>query len=488
MSGTLKSKAVNAVVWSAADQFSGQAMRFVIGIVLARLLLPAEFGLLGMLAVFLGVAQVFLNCGLGETLIQKQDATHLDESSVFYVNVLLGLVAAIGLFAAAPWIALFYHQPQLTVLSRIMAVDVLINSFGVVQTMLLTKKMDFKTQLKLGLVSTIVSGIIAIIMAVRGMGVMSLAAQVLIGDTLRTVLLWSVHVWRPSVEFSLSALRRLFSFGSRLFASGMLNAVFQNLYPLIIGKFFAAASLGFYTRASQMQQMPASNLSNVVGRVSFPLFSALQYDVAGLKRAVRKALVSVAFLGFPVMMGLGCVAVPLIRVLITDKWLPSAELIQILCVAGALYPLHVIHLSALMGLGRSDIFFRLEIIKKCLVVLGIVLTYRYGIKAMVAGEAVASIVCYYINALYTVRLISYSWREQLQDLLPYLTISIAMGLVVMGMDLLAIRSPAVLLLLQITVAVITYAAACRLLRLSAFFDTWKLVQERFISFVKPVST
>lgn len=480
MSKTLKSKALGAVVWSAAEQFSSQGVRFVIGIFLARLLLPEQFGLLGMIAVFLGVAQVFASCGFGQALIQRQDATQLDESSIFYVNVFLGLVAALGLALAAPWVAAFYKQPPLIPLTRIMAADVLINAFGVVQTALLTKKMDFKTQLKISLTANSVSGVIAVFLAMRGMGVMSLAAQILIADTLRTVMLWTSHVWRPSPVFSLASVRRLFSFGSRMFASGLLYVVFQNLYPFTIGKLFAAASLGYYTRASSMQEMVSSNLVNVVGRVSFPLFSALQHDVVSMKRAVRKALMSIAFVSFPALVGLGCTAVPLVRVLITDKWLPSAGLIPIFCVAGAVNVLDSIHLNALMALGRSDLFFRLEMIKKCLIILAIIATYHYGILGLVWGQACAAVLCYFINAFYSVRLLSYSWREQFWDLLPYLSISALMGLVVMGTNVLGIRSNAGLLCLQVALGTMAYAVGCVLLRVSAFVDVRRLIEERML--------
>ena len=477
MSRTLKSKALGAVVWSAAEQISSQGVRFVIGIFLARLLLPEQFGLLGMIAVFLGIAQVFASCGFGQALIQRQDATHLDESSIFYVNVFLGLVAALGLFLAAPWVAALYRQPPLIPLTRIMAADVLINAFGVVQTALLTKKMDFKTQLKISITANSISGVVAVILAMRGM---SLAAQILIADTLRTVMLWTLHVWRPSPVFSLASVRRLFSFGSRMFASGLLYVVFQNLYPFTIGKLFTAASLGFYTRASSTQEMLSSNLINVVGRVSFPLFSALQHDVASMKRAVRKALMSIAFVSFPALMGLGCTAVPLVRVLITDKWLPSAGLIPIFCVAGAVNVLDSIHLNALMALGRSDLFFRLEMIKKCLIILAIITTYHYGILGLVWGQACAAVLCYFINAFYSVRLLSYSWREQFFDLLPYLGISVLMGLVVIATNVLGIKSLAVLLCIQITLGGVAYAAGCVLLRVSALVDTWRLIQERMV--------
>ncbi len=475
------------MVWSAAEQLSTQGVRFVIGIVLARLLLPSEFGLLAMLGVFVVFAQVFAGCGFGQALIQKQNASRLDESSVFYVNLLLGLAAALILFLGAPWVARFYRQPQLVGLTRILAADVLISAFSVVQITLLNKKMDFKTQLKVGLIANGVSGAVAIAMAVRGMGVMSLAAQLLVGDTLRVVLLWKMHEWRPMARFSLRSVRELFSFGSRIFASGLVSAVFQNLYPLIIGKLFTPASLGFFSRARQMQALPAENLSNTVNRVSFPLFSTLQHDIAGLKRAVRKAIISVAFLSFPIMTGLACIAFPLVRVLLTDKWLPSVALIQVFCIAGALYPLQSIHSYTLMALGRSDYFFRVEVIKKVLGVIGILLTFRFGVIGLVWGDAGATLLCCYVNAYYTVGLISYSWREQILDLLPYLCLSVAMAVPVLGVKLLGIGNTTVVLLLQICVGVIAYATGGLLFRLTAFEDARGFVQHHVLPFVKPAA-
>jgi len=443
----------------------------VIGVILARLLRPDEFGLIGMLAIFISVARMIADCGFGQALIQKQDATHRDESSVFYFSVVLGFLGAAILFLTAPLIAAYYRQPQLILLTRVMAWVVFINAFGVIQTNLLTKKMDFKTQLKVSVVSTVVGGVVAIVMASRGFGVISLAIQVLVGDSLRTVLLWLVHGWRPAAEFSFASIRKMFSFSSRLLASYFLNAVFQNIYTLLIGKMFDARALGFYSRAKNMQQLPAESLSSIVNRVSFPLFSVVQADKAHLKRAVRKALSSVAFLNFPLLTGLACVAEPLVRLLLTDKWLPCVPLLQLLCGAGVLYPLHVIHLSALVAQGRSDLYFRLEVIKKCLVVLGILLTFHWGVKAMILGEVAVSAVCYFLNAFYTVRLVSYAWWEQLQDLLPYFGLTVVMGSVVMSTRLLGIENNVLLLVVQILTGVVTYAAGCQLWRLSAFLET-----------------
>ncbi|HTS19484.1 MAG TPA: lipopolysaccharide biosynthesis protein [Verrucomicrobiae bacterium] len=484
MSSTLKKKALGAVVWSAAEQFTTQGVGFVIGIFLARLLQPQQFGLLGMIGVFLGLGQVFASCGFGQALIQRQDTTRVDESSVFYVNVFLGVIASVSLFLAAPGIAAFYKQSSLELLTKIMAVDVLINSFGVVQVALLTKRMDFKTQLKISVTANAVSGIIAIIMAVRGMGVISLVSQLLIRDTLRTVLVWRMDDWRPLAALSLKSVRRLFSFGSRIFASALVNAAFQSLYPLTIGKLFSPASLGYFTRAQQLQSAPAENLINTVARVSFPLFSALQHDPAKLKRAVRRAVILMVFLVFPLMTGLACVADSLVRVLLTDKWRPCVPLLQIFCLAGALYPLQTIHTYALMALGRADLFFRLEVAKKVLGVTAIALTYRFGVTGLVWGDALTTLLCFFITGYCIVRFISYPWREQIRDLLPYFVLSVSMAIPVIGVKMLGIGNSIAVLLLQITVGIAAYAVGGIVFRVSALADAWEFLQQRGFPFAR----
>jgi len=476
---TIKHKAVNAMIWSGVERLSSQLIRFGIGVILARLLMPAEFGLIGMLAIFMGVAQVFVNCGFGEGLIQKQKTSHRDECSVFYLNIAFGVFAAAVLYVAAPQIAQFYHQPILTSLTRLMALDVAINSFGIVQTMLLTKEIDFKTQLKVSVIATLISGGIAVGMAVQGFGVLSLAAQVLIGDTLRVIFLWAFHGWRPSAVFSFASLLELLPYGSRMFASGLLNSIFTEIYSLVIGRIYAPATLGLFTRAKQMQQLPVDNLCNIVGRVSFPVFASVQHDKALLKRGVRKAARGLVMINFPLLIGLAVVARPLVLVLLTEKWEACVPYIQLLCVGGALYPLSLIHLNALAAMGRSDLFLRLEIIKKVMVAISIAITYRYGVKGLLIGDIVVSIVSCYLNSFYSVRLISYSWKEQILDLLPYLGISALMGACVWLVGGMPNWGGNVgQLAVELTCGIVIYLLCCRFCRLSAFSEACEVISGR----------
>ena len=481
---TIKHKAVKAVIWSGVERLSVQLIRFVIGVILARLLMPAEFGLIGMLAIFIGVAQVFVNCGFGEGLIQKQNVTPRDECSVFYMNIAFGAFSCVVLYVAAPWIANFYRQPILISLARLMALDVVINSFGIVQTMLLTKEIDFKTQLKVSLISTVISGGIAVVMAIQGFGVFSLAAQVLLGDVLRAILLWVFHDWRPSAVFSLTSLRELLPYGSRLFASGLLTNTFTEIYSLVIGRIYAPAALGLYTRARQMQQLPVDNLCNIVGRVAFPIFASVQHDRTVLKRGIRKAARGLVMINFPLMIGLAVVARPLVLVLLTKKWEACVPFLQMLCVGGAVTPLSMTHGYALLALGRSDLFLRLEIIKKTLIGASVALTFHYGVKGLLFGDIVVSIISCFINCYYSVRLISYSWKEQTLDLLPYLGISVVMGACVWLVGALPWGGNVGQLAAEVATGMIVYSLGCRFCRLTAFSEACEVVSSR-ISRWKP---
>ncbi len=466
---SLKNKTISALSWSAIDRFGSQGVQFVISIILARLLLPEQFGLIGMLTIFFAVAQTFVNSGFGSALIQKQDATHIDECSIFYFNIFVGFVAVGVLWLCAPLIAAFYDQPILTPLTRFLSLNIIINSFALIQTTLLSKNIDFKTQTKVSIVSAVLSGIIGIILAYQGLGVWALAIQQVCGNLFRAIFLWLWFAWRPSLVFSFAALRQLFGYGSKLLLSGLLDTIFQNIYLIVIGKLFSPAALGFYTRAKLFQQMTSENFTSILSRVSFPIFSTLQNEPVRLKYAVKKSLTFSAYVVFPAMIGLAVVAEPLVIVLLTEKWLPCVPYLQLLCVIGLTYPLHVFNLSVLKSKGRSDLFLRLEIIKKVLITLNIVVTWRWEIEAMICGQIVLTLIAYYLNSYYTASLINYSTWEQIKDLMPALTAALLMGAGVFAIQRLLPQSSALLnLLVQIGSGMLLYAAISKLLHLSVF--------------------
>jgi O-antigen/teichoic acid export membrane protein len=473
MGDSLKSKTLHALFWSFIESVGLQGVHFVIGIILARLLFPEQYGLIGMLMIFMAVAQAFLSSGFGSALIQKKEATQEDVCSIFYFNIVVGVVAAGLLWLIAPWIAAFYNQPILTPLTRALSLTIVINSFSLIQQTLLTKQLNFKAQTKVSLVSSVVSGIIGVIMAAKGFGVWSLVVQQISSTFFRTLLLWTLNAWRPSLIFSLKSLREMFKFGSRLLVSGLLNQIFNNIYLLVIGKLFSAADLGFFTRAKSLGELPSLTLSDMVGRVTFPVFSTIQDDPARLKRGLKKALTILVLVNFPMMIGLAVIARPLVLVLLTEKWAESIPYLQLLCFLGLLYPMQLINLNILTALGRSDLFLRLEIIKKILIVINIAVTWRWGISAMISGMIVTSVISYYLNSYYSGILIDYSIREQLVDLSPYIIMAALMGVIVFVTGLLPFPNHWSMLLVQIVIGIVIYVCLCRLFCLTAFMEIWQ---------------
>ena len=470
MTSPLRARAVRAVAWSFLERIGQQGVQFVISIVLARLLLPEQFGLIGMLSVFIEVARSFVDSGLGAALVQRKNISRADECSVFYFNLLVGALCTCLLWAIAPWVAAFYRQPILTRLTRVLSLTLIINSFAGVQTAILSKRIDFKTLLKVGMSATVLSGAIGIGMAIAGFGVWSLVAQYLASSILRTAFLWLRDSWRPRLIFRFGALRQMLGFGSHLLASALLNRVFENIYMVVIGKLFSAAHLGLYAGAAKIQRLLIINIAAVITRVTFPVFSEIQDDTVRLKRCMRKGMMALAFVNFPLMVGLAVVARPLIYVLLTEKWAGAIPLLQLLALAGLLYPLHSLHLNLLKAKGRSDLFFRLEVIKRMLIVVLIAITYRWGVTGMIYGQIVMSILGYFINSFYTRRLIGYGLVEQLHDLAPYAVVSALMGLGLYGFQCIPSLGYGALLIGQVLFGIVIYAALSSLFGLSAFAE------------------
>jgi len=481
-SATLKSKAIGGVFWSLLDRVGQQGIAFVIAVLLAHFLTPAQFGLVGMLSLFIDVARVFIDSGFGAALIQRKKVTEVDECSIFYFGIFAGLVAAGLLCAGAPWIARFYGQPILTPLMYALSVTLVLPSLSSVQNALLSKRIDFKTQLKIGLSATLLSGIIGVAMAVQGCGVWSLAAQYIGNNVFRTVFFWWLVSWRPRWLFSLAALREMFSFGSRLLASTLLNTIFENLYLVVIGKLFSATHLGLYAGARKIQSVATTNVTGVVMQVAFPVFSAIQDDSARLKRSMRKAMMMLALVNFPLMAGLALTARPVVHVLLTEKWAAAVPWLQLLCLANLLYPFHALHLNLLTAKGRSDLFFRLELLKKTLTVILIAITCFWGVRGILWSQVVMSVLGYFFNSYYTTRLIGYSLREQFADLAPYAAVSALMGGGVYLAQFVPLAGDTLRLALEVLLGIALYVGLSGVFRLPAFLEMVHAIHERWRSY------
>ena len=435
MTESLKKKTVKGVAWSTLERFSVAGVNFIFGLILARLLMPTDYGAIAMLSIFMAIAQTFIDSGFSNALIRKPDRTETDNATAFYFNIGVGLAAYFSLYLAAPYIAQFYKTSILIPLTRIMGLNLLLNSLCVVQQALLTARIDFKTQAKISLSAAIISGLVGIAFAYAGYGVCALAIQSVLASVIRTILLWILAKWRPKAKFSKQSFRNLFGYGSKLLASGLLDTIYNNLYTIVIGKRFSVATLGVYSRADQWANFLSVNITGILQRVTFPVLSTIQNEDDRLCIDYRKFLRISGFVIFPLMMGLAAVADPLTRFILTDKWADSIPLLRILCFALMLYPIHAINLTLLQVKGRSDLFLRLEIYKKILGVATLCVTIPMGITAMCVGRVFTSWVALAMNTHYTGKLIHLGFFQQLKDYIPTLLNSFFMGAIVYGMTL-----------------------------------------------------
>ena len=467
---TLRQKTLSGLKWSFADSFVNQGIQFLVGIILARLLSPSEFGLIGMITVFIAISQTFIDSGFTQALIRKNDCTQKDYSTVFYFNLLVGLVFYIILFFSAGTISNFYKEPQLLLLVRVLGINLLINAAGLIQRTILTKKINFKLQTKISIIASILSGIVAITMAYMGFGVWSLVCKTITQNILITLLLWLWNKWKPLLIFSFISFKEMFSFGSKLLLSGLIDTIYNNVYYLIIGKIFSAKELGYYTRADQFNKLPSSNLSSIIQRVSYPVLSKIQDDIVDLKKAYQKLIKSTMFVTFISMVGMAAMAKPLILTLIGTKWLPAVPYLQLLCFAGMLYPLHALNLNMLSVKGRSDLFLKLEIIKKLLAVPIITIGIFWGIKEMIVGLIINSFIEYFLDSYWSGKLVNYPVKEQVKDILPSFLLALFMGIIMALPAYLLSFYHDFILLIQITIGGFIIITFSKLFKIEAYME------------------
>lgn len=413
---SLKEKTVKGVIWSSIDRFSTQGISFVFSMLIARMLLPSDYGVIAMLGIFMAVSQCFIDSGFGVALIRKKDRTETDFCTVFYFNIVVSCLFYGLLWLASPYIARFYDMPLLESVTKVWGLNLIVNAFGGIQNAQLSIAIDFKSRAKISVITTLFTGVIGLWLAYRGYGVWALVYQGLASAILRCILLWCIVRWVPKLIFSWKSFKELFSFGSKLLASSLLATVFENLSTIIIGKVYNAGSLGVYSRANHLAQFPSSNITGVLQNVTFPVLSTIQDEDDRLANAYRRFLRLSAFVVFPLMLGLSAVADPFIRLTLTDKWAGSIYLLQILCFALMWYPIHAINLNLLQVKGRSDYFLKLEIIKKILSVVVLCVTVPIGLVAMCYGRIFTSVVCLGLNTYYTKKIIGYGFADQMRDL------------------------------------------------------------------------
>lgn len=430
MSESLKHKTLKGTIWSSIERFSVQGIAFVVMIIMARILTPEDYGLVGMLTVFIAISQSLVDSGFSQALIRKQNRSEVDNSTVFYFNIAVGIALYLILFFCAPLIAKFYDEPILVPLTRIISLSIIINSFVVVQRALFIVEIDFKTQAKASVLAAIASGTVGITMAHTGWGVWAIVWYQIVNLLVNVSLLWFFSTWRPRWLYSWNSFRELFTFGSKLALSALLETLYSNIYLLVIGKLFKSSDLGYYTRAQQFASFPSSNLTGIFQRVTYPVFCTIQNDDDRLRGVYRRFLRLSAFVVFPLMIGLAAVAHPLILIFLKEQWIFAATLLSILCFSMMWYPIHAINLNLLVVKGRSDLFLRLEVIKKLIGIGVLCATIPFGLIPMTIGSIVISILCLVVNTHYTGQLIQMGFLRQMRDLFPSLLYSLSMGAIV----------------------------------------------------------
>lgn len=467
--GSLKNKTVKGVGWSALENVTRMGITFVVSIILARLLSPEEYGLIGILTIFIAIFNAIVDSGFTNALIRKQDASDTDYSTVFYTNLVLSVVLAATLYCCARPIAVFFERPELVSLTQVMSSVVVINALAIVQRARTTKAIDFKTQTKITFISSIVSGAIGIAMAYMGYGVWALVGQQISNQLFSTIFFWIYNRWMPKFIFSWTSFKEMWAFGSKLLASGLIDTVWKEIYQVIIGKCYSPATLGLYTRAKQFADLCSSNLTAVVQRVSYPVLSSIQDDRVRLKGAYQKVIKTTMLPTFVLMLGMAACAEPMIYVLIGEQWLECVPMLQIICTYGMLYPLHALNLNMLQVQGRSDLFLKLEIIKKLIGIGPLLLGIFVNIYLMLAGSLVTSLISYYLNAYYSGPYLNYGIKEQVKDILPSFGVAVAMAVPVYAISFIPFN-PFILLPLQIVAGAVITIVICETIKLPEYLE------------------
>lgn len=418
--GELKDKAISGVKWNAIGRFSTQGVNFVIGLILARLLSPSDYGVVGMVGIFFAIAQTFIDSGFGSALIRKNDCDEKDYSTAFYFNIIVGAICCLILIAISSFIADFFDTPILKSLIKVMSLNMLINSFGIVQSAKLTAAVDFKSQAKISLITAVISGLSGVLMAYNGLGVWSLVLQNLIAAVVRVICLFYATKWRPEILFSKESFKYLFGFGSKILTASLLHTIYMNLTTLLIGKFYSPKDLGFYSRGEHLANFPSTSITGILQGVTYPVLAKMQDNDERLITSYRKLISMTSMVIFFGMFLLAAIAKPLIVTLLTDKWLDAVIYLQVFCFAYMFDHICSLNLNILYVKGYSNLVLRLEVIKKTISIAMLVAAIPFGVLAICISRALYTQIAVVINTYYTGKLFDLGYFKQIKDFIKYL--------------------------------------------------------------------
>lgn len=463
----IKTKTLSNMIWRFAERCGAQGVAFIVSIILARLLTPSEYGTVALITVFTVIFQVFVDSGMGTALIQKKNADQLDFSTVFYFNVVMCLVVYAILFAVAPLIAAFYDDPSLTSMTRVVGLTIVIAGLKNIQQSYVSKHLMFRKFFFATLGGTLTAGIIGIVMAYMGFGAWAIVAQQVINTLVDTIILYIIVKWRPTKEFSFERLKGLFSFGWKMLASSLLDTLYNNLRSLIIGKVYSSGDLAYYNRGQQIPNVVVSNINTSIDSVLLPVMANEQDNAGRVKSMLRRSIKTSTYIMAPMMMGVAFVAKPLVRLLLTEKWLPCVLFLRIFCITYMFYPIHTANLNAIKAMGRSDLFLKLEVAKKLVGITAILISMWFGVEAMAYSMLVISVLNQIINSWPNRRLLNYGYLQQLKDILPGILLAVVMGACILPVTLLGL--PDILtLIIQVILGVVIYIGGSMLFKLESF--------------------
>lgn len=462
-----KSKVVSGLFWSLMQQLGTQGIQFIVQIILARLLLPKEYGIIALITIFIAISNVFVQSGFSTALIQKKYVDEQDLSSVFFLSTSVAVIFYILLFYLAPFIASFYDEPQLIMILRVMSLTLFIGAVNSIQTAIVYRAMQFKRFFFSSLGGILGAGVVGIIMAYMGFGVWALVANQLTNQFLITMILWFTIKWRPRLVLSFDRLKGLFSYSWKLLCSSLIETIYNNVYGLVIFKLFNAEMLGYYNKGSSFPSLLVANIDGSIQSVMLPALSANQDFQERVKQMVRRSIVTSSFIVFPMMVGLAVVAEPLVKILLTDKWLPCVPFLQLMCITYAFWPVHTANLQAIKAMGRSDIFLKIEVIKKCIGIGALCASIPFGIYVMVGFQPIVSLISSIINAFPNKELLNYSFKEQWKDIMPSMLLSLIMGAGVYGVKFIGFEIW-LTLIVQIVVGIILYIGLAYIFKLECF--------------------
>lgn len=471
-----KNNVIYSLFWKLLERGGSQGIQLIIQIILARLLTPEEFGTIAIVLVFINLGQVFVQSGFGTALIQKKEVDNDDFSSVFYLSVAIAVLFYTGIYFSAPLIAQFYSRTELTPILRVLSLTLFTGAFNSIQNAVVSRRFQFKLLFKSSLGAVLISGVSGVICAYLGFGVWSLVVQQLINHISITLIMWYTVNWRPELRFSIVKVKRLFSFGSKLLASELINVLYLNLRTLIIGRLYTASVLGYYNRGEQFPKIIVSNLNGSIQSVMLPTLSTYQDEKLVLKNIVRRSIKVSSYIVFPMMFGLASVAEPVIYLVLGEQWMPTVPFLQIFCFTYALMPIHTANLQAINAVGRSDIFFRLEVIKKIIGIIILIYTVPKGVIAIAVGQIFSGIITTFINSFPNRKLLNYGYKEQIIDIIPHLVVSMIMGLVVNLVGFIDFPH-LTMLILQLLTGLISYLFLSWISRLETFFYIMNTAKE-----------